>query len=208
MPDKRKVPPSPLVAAAAAFDDTLQRFASLAEALRKGALDSQRNLERAGEALKEVAACEQELQAQAQALMAALGASRDAQQTQAEIVRSRADDIEKRAHAYADLMRRFEALGKDAAALNTTAQELAGRKRTADEMVRDGELLAGIDELGERMTSVATNSETLAGDARRADFEDLSRKIDSLRQQILAARNKIGLLKDALVRASPPTRAS
>ena len=58
------------------------------------------------------------------------------------------------------------------------------------------------------MTAVAGAGETLAIDARGSDFEDLSRKIDSLRQQILAARNKIGLLKEALVRAAPPTRAS
>ena len=42
------------------------------------------------------------------------------------------------------------------------------------------------------MTAVAASGETLAADAREADFEDLSRKVDSLRQQILAARNKIG----------------
>jgi hypothetical protein len=75
-------------------------------------------------------------------------------------------------------------------------------------MVKDGELLAGLDELQERMTSVAQHAETLAADARSADFEDLSRKIDSLRQQILAARNKITLLKEALVRATPATRPS
>ena len=75
-------------------------------------------------------------------------------------------------------------------------------------MVKDGELLAGLDELQERMTAVRTSGETLAADARGADFEDLSRKVDSLRQQILAARNKIGLLKEALVRAAPPVRAS
>ena len=105
-------------------------------------------------------------------------------------------------------MRGFEAIGKDAAALNASAQQLAARKRTPDEMVKDGELLAGLDELQERMTTVLAAAEQLAADARAADFEDLSRKIDSLRQQILAARNKIGLLKEALVRAAPPVRAS
>jgi hypothetical protein len=105
-------------------------------------------------------------------------------------------------------MRGFEAIGNDAAALNASAQQLAARKRTPDEMVKDGELLAGLDELQERMTAVLSASETLAGDARAAAFEDLARKIDSLRQQILAARNKIGLLKEALVRAAPPVRAS
>jgi len=199
---------SPLVASAEAFDGTLQRFAALAAGLRKGTLDSQKNLERAAETLKEVAACEEELQARAQALMAALGGARDAQQAQAEAVRVRALEIQARSEELARLMRGFEAIGKDAAALNASAQQLAARKRTPDEMVKDGELLAGLDELQERMSAVLTAGEALAADARAADFDDLSRKVDSLRQQILAARNKIGLLKEALVRAAPPVRAS
>jgi hypothetical protein len=199
---------SPLVAAAEAFDATLKRFAALADGLRKGTLDSQRNLERAAEALKEVAGCEEELQVHAQALMTALGGARDAQQAQAEAIRVRALEIQARSEELARLMRGFEAIGKDAAALNASAQQLAARKRTADEMVKDGELLAGLDELQERMTAVLGGGEQLAADARRADFEDLSRKVDSLRQQILAARNKIGLLKEALLRAAPPERAS
>ena len=75
-------------------------------------------------------------------------------------------------------------------------------------MVKDGELLAGLDELQEKMSSVLGGAEHLAADASAADFDDLSRKVDSLRQQILAARNKISLLKEALVRAAPPVRAS
>jgi hypothetical protein len=199
---------APLVAAAEAFDETLQRFAALANSLRKGSLDSQRNLERAAEALNEVAGCEEELQAHAQALMAALGSARDAQQAQAETVRVRALEIQARSEVLARLMRGFEAIGKDAAALNASAQQLAAIKRTPDEMVKDGQLLAGLDELQERMTAVLTSGETLAGEARAADFEDLAAKVDSLRQQILAARNKINLLKEALVRAAPPVRAS
>ena len=38
MPAKRSTPPSPLVAAAEAFDETLARFASLTEALQPEAI--------------------------------------------------------------------------------------------------------------------------------------------------------------------------
>jgi hypothetical protein len=204
--DKPAAPP--LVQAAEAFSGTLQRFGALADGLRKGALDSQRNLERAAETLTEVARCEEELQAHAQALMSALAMARDTQQTQADAIRTRALEIQARTEAYATLMRGFEALGKDAAALNASAQALGARKRTAEEMVKDGALLAGLDELQERMTAVATSAEKLTADARDADFDDLSRKVDSLRQQILAARNRIALLKETLVRATPTVGAS
>lgn len=210
MPARPKARPtdSALVSAAEAFDATLKRFGALADGLRKGALDSQRNLERAAELLKEVAGCEEELQAHAQALMAALSGARDSQQSQAEAVRVRALEIQARSEVLARLMRGFEAIGKDAAALNASAQKLAARKRSADEMVKDGDLLAGLDDLQGRMTAVLAAGEELGAEARRADFEDLFRKIDGLRQQILAARNKISLLKEALLRAVPPVRPS
>ena len=208
MATRSKPADSPLVASAEAFDETLKRFAELADGLRKGRLDSQSNLERAAENLKRVAGCEEELQAHAQALTVALAAARDAQQEQAEAIRVRALEIQARGEELTRLMRGFEAIGKDAAALNASAQQLAARKRTPDEMVKDGELLAGLDDLQERMTAVLVAGEQLSAEARQSDFEDLSRKVDSLRQQILAARNKIGLLKEALVRAAPPVRVS
>jgi hypothetical protein len=50
--------PSPLLAAAEAFDAALERFGHLAESARKSALGSQKALERAAETLKEIADCE------------------------------------------------------------------------------------------------------------------------------------------------------
>src|SRR5262245_66214434 len=109
MPSKPKPADSPLVASAEAFDATLHRFAALSDGLRKGSLDSQRNLERAAEALKQVAGCEEELQAHAQALMAALGIARDAQQAQAGAMRVRAREIQARSEEPARTVRGFRA---------------------------------------------------------------------------------------------------
>jgi septal ring factor EnvC (AmiA/AmiB activator) len=198
----------PLLAAAELFDTSLQRFAALAAALQKVTVDSQRGLERAGETLQAIADCEQEMQAHAQALMAALTEARTTQQRQAEAISARAEEIRGRTETYAGLMRRFEALGQDAAGLNTTAQELAARKQTRDEMVRDPELIAGLDDLQARMATAGAAAETLTADARVADFDDLSRRVDSLRQQMLATRNKLGLLREALTRAAPAARPS
>jgi DNA repair exonuclease SbcCD ATPase subunit len=206
--DKADPATTALVAAAEAFDASLHRFGALAESAARVALDSQKGLERAGGLLKEIAACEEDLQTHAQALMTALGSARDVQQKQAEAVRARALQIQERTEDYGAVMRRFETLGRDAAALNAQAQALAARRKTPDEMVKDGELLAGLDELQERMSAVVGSAETLADDARTADFEDLASKIDSLRQQIVSAQNKIGLLKEALVRAAPARRPS
>jgi hypothetical protein len=208
MPASGKPPAGPLVAAAEAFESSLQRFASLAEALRKARIDGQRGIERAGETLQQIADCEQTLQEHAQGLIAALAAVRAAQQQQAEAISVRAEEIKRQNDVYVALMLRYEELGKETAKLNASAQELGAVARTPEEMVRDQKLPERLDDLQAGMTATGSIAEALAIDARAADFDELSRKVDSLRQQILATRNKIGLLREALSRATPAVRPS
>ena len=196
---------TPLLEAAESFNTELGRFGKLADAANKGKLDSQRSLQRAAEALKEVADCEELLQQHAQTLMSALAKSRDLQQSQAEAVRARATEIQTRTEVYADLMRRFSALGQDAVDLNALGQQLAGKTRSAAEMAADDGLAAGLDDLQQRMGGVSERAHDLATAARDADFEDVSRQADSLRQQLLSARNKISLLRSNLASASATT---
>jgi chromosome segregation ATPase len=211
MPGKKTEDASPLTSAAEAFDEELQRFSTLTNALRKRQLESRHALESAAELLKDVTRCQEELQLRAQALVGALGAAREAQQAQAEVVQERAREVQQRAQEYAALTARFEEVGQQAAGLNTLAQSLATRRGIADQSLKESELpglLAQLDELRERMGSVADQAATLIDDARTARFEELCGRADSLRQQLLAARNKVGLLRENLVKAVPPTMLS
>jgi DNA repair exonuclease SbcCD ATPase subunit len=199
--------PSPLTAAAEAFDEALRRFSGLTDLLRKRELDSRHALESAAQLLKDVTLCQEELQANAQALIAALGGARDAQQSRTDIVQARARELQQRTQEYATLTTRFEEVGQQAAGLNTLAQGLASRRGIADQSLRDTEvpaLLSELDELRERMGSVAEQAGRLIDDARAARFEELCGRADSLRQQLLSARNKVGLLRDTLLKAVPP----
>jgi chromosome segregation ATPase len=202
MTSKRDHDASPLLAAAAAFDSELERFGHLAEAAHKGGLGSQKALERAAENLKEIADCEEQMQAHARALTAALGAARDQQEAQAMLVSQRAEEIRQRTAVYGELLSQFQSLGQDAGELNTMGQRLSTRKReagaSAAEMARDPELAAGLRELAERMGAVAERAQQLASAAHTAEFDDVSRQADSLRQQLLAARNKVVLLHGSL----------
>ena len=211
MPQKGTPDASSLTAAAEAFDEALNRFSSLTEALRKRPLESRHALESAAELLKDVTRCQEELQTKAQVLVGALGTARDTQQAQAEFVHERAREIQQRAQEYATLTARFEEVGQQAAGLNTLAQSLASRHGIAERTLRDTELpalLSELDELRERMGSVADQAAALISEARAARFEELCGRADSLRQQLLAARNKIGLLRENLVKAVPPTMLS
>jgi hypothetical protein len=197
--------PSPLLDAAEAFESELKRFARLTDSARKGPLGSQKALERAAESLKEVADCEEQMQAHARELMAALAAARDQQQAQADLLQRRAEEIRQRTNVYAELMKRFEALGKDAADLNAMGQRLSTKKRAlgedgadAADMAKDPELAAGLRELSDRMGDVGDIAHRLETAAREAEFEDIARQAESLRQQLLAARNKVTLLHGSL----------
>ena len=206
MPSKNLTETPPLVAAAQAFSDSLERFARLAQVLGRASLDSSQGLARAADALNEVATCEEDLQAEAKTLITALATARAAQEGQTELVRGRALEIQRRSEAYAALMRRFEAIGRDAGDLNEAVQKLAAQRKIAERGLREAEispLLSELDELDERMGLVVATSEALGGDARGASFDELYRKTDSLRQQLLAARNRIGLLREALTKAIP-----
>lgn len=211
MPAHKAQDTLPLTAAAEAFDEALQRFSTLTEALRKRPLESRHALESAAELLRDVTRCQEELQKRAQALIGALGAARETQQAQADYVQERAQEIQRRAQEYATLRTRFEEVGQQAAGLNTLAQGVASRRGIADQSLRESELpavLAQLDELRERMGQVAEQSAELIAEARAARFEELCERADSLRQQLLSARNKVGLLRDNLVKAVPPTMLS
>lgn len=196
---------SPLLEAARAFDETLAEFAALVESAGRAALDSSEGLARAAGALQKVAACEEEMQQRAQALSAALAAARHAQEAHAREIATRAREVEERGQAYAALLQRLDDLGRDAADLNTATQKLAaGNKidrQTPPEVLSP--MLSQLAELAERMEGVAAAAEALAGDARAAHFDELARKTDALRQQLLSARNRVGLLREALTQALP-----
>lgn len=44
------------------------------------------------------------------------------------------------------------------------------------------------------MTAVAQTAQELLQTARDADFEDIARQVESMRQQLLAVHNKLSLL--------------
>jgi hypothetical protein len=210
MASKKPTEVAPLVSAAEAFSETLEHFTAAAQAVGRAPLNSSEGLARAAEALRRVVTSEDALQEKAQALIAALAQARQTQEAHAEEVKTRALEVQRRGEEYAALVGRFEAIGRDAVDLNATAQELAAENKIDPRMKTEeiSPILARLGEIDERMAAVALTSETLAADARAADFDELNRKSDSLRQQLLAARNRIGLLRETLTRAIPRTFVS
>jgi uncharacterized protein YoxC len=199
MSKRDKSPTSELVAAAEALEAQLTRFESLSEQFRKAPLNSEKSLERASKLLRDVAEQDQQLNASVSALVSAVTATRDRQQKQAESVNERAQELQQRAETFKTLLERYGALGQSAAELNQRMQEFAAqRSKGQGTAEQNTELIGILDALNERMGQVADEAQAVTGLAEEQDFTDIGRQADSLRQQLLSARNKLSLLRQGL----------
>ena len=196
-----KPPSSELTTAAEALDSQLRRFESLTEQFQKSPLNSEKSLERASKLLRDVAEQDRVLNESVSALVAAVSGARDRQQKNAEAVNEHAQYLEKRAETFKTLLERYGALGQSAAELNQRMQEFATKRAEAQTEEQNAELAGSLDALQERMGQVAEEAQAVVTLADEQDFTDIGRQADSLRQQILSARNKLGLLRKGMAPA-------
>jgi uncharacterized protein YoxC len=196
-----KPPSSELTTAAEALDSQLRRFESLTEQFQKSPLNSEKSLERASKLLRDVAEQDRVLNESVSALVAAVSGARDRQQKNAEAVNEHAQYLEKRAETFKTLLERYGALGQSAAELNQRMQEFASKRAEAQTEEQNAELAGSLDTLQERMGQVAEEAQAVVTLADEQDFTDIGRQADSLRQQILSARNKLGLLRKGMAPA-------
>jgi hypothetical protein len=74
-------------------------------------------------------------------------------------------------------------------------QQFAQQRQQAKTPEENAALATTFQALQDRMTEVATEAEALSTAADQKEFHDIARQADSLRQQLLSARNKMGLLQ-------------
>jgi len=180
---------SALAAAAAALESELSRFEELAETARKIPLTSEKNIDRAARATTEAAARQEGVIAQVQALVAAIGDARQRQQATSEVLLARAQEIQARSEELGEILKRFASLGVEARGINEAVGKLASIDRA-----RIGEELVGIRA---KMDGAIDLAQGVAKDALEKELADIARHADQMRQQILAAKNKLGLLEKA-----------
>jgi uncharacterized coiled-coil DUF342 family protein len=207
---------SALTAAAAAVESEIHRYTDLAAAAVRIPLSSEKNVERASRAITEAVESEKRVLEHVQALMQAITGAREAQQSSAESLNTHAVAVAQKRTELDLLLARFNQLGEVAKTLNAAMQKVAGYKPASYHKGREGhdgharveggegpaqeaeEVAEAIQAMETGMTTCAEHAEELAGDAEKHGFEDLGRQADSLRQQILAVKNRLSLLKKGL----------
>lgn len=178
----------------------LKKFEQLADGLLKAPVNSQKSLERCAKLLTDVAASDERLGAMVKDLVAVISSVRERQHAQADAIHKRALYIQERTEMFQQLMTRYGELGKAAADLNQMAQGIQAEAKNANNAEQNGTFVQGLQTLQDSMGKLAEGAEVLTNVARDQEFQDISRNADSLRQQLLATKNKVQLLQKALPR--------
>jgi methyl-accepting chemotaxis protein len=182
-----------LSAAVQALDEELARFDQLAQAARRVPLTSERNLEKAARAINDAAESQKRVTEHIQRLIEAISVAREKHDaTASELVQTR-DLVQARGEHYQAQLGRFAQLGKEAGEISAGVKalgELKGRP--------NGEVVAELTSVEERMTRVVDGAAALARETRGEAMEELSGQCDALKQQVQAALNKVRLLREKL----------
>jgi len=177
---------SPLVEAAAAFDEELATYSRVGELFLETPLSSVKHLERANGALAELAGCEERLQAAGQALVKALAAARDQQETLAKQVVAHVPAVQQRNTRLQELMTELSSVAGEVGGLNTIIQGKAGNgDATAQPTAADAK------EVSDQVLALSDRAEKLAADARTAEYEELATQAHALHQRLQAIGKKL-----------------
>jgi hypothetical protein len=179
--------------AAQIFDEALGNFRAAMEAVQRGALNSAKNIERAAQLLTNVAEAEERMRAASQALSSAINDGHTEQLRLARLVTERAETIAARTVEFQRLIERYGELGTAASSLNQDLIDIVRKKKEPDAKSEGAAMEVEISTLRDKLDSLAQSAQELLDAARAADFEDVIRQADSIRQQLLSARNKLGL---------------
>ena len=184
---------TPLSAAVQALDEELERFDQLAQTARRVPLTSERNVEKAARAINDAAESQKRVTEHIQRLIEAITVAREKHDaTASELVETR-DQVQARGEQYQAQLQRFAALGKEAGEISAGVKalgELKGRP--------NGEVVAELTSVEERMTRVVEGATVLAKETRVEAMDELAGQCDALKQQVQAALNKVRLLREKL----------
>ena len=169
------------------------RYEALAGRIQHERLDSEKNLHQAARALSELEQSEGRLGEHLRALVDAIATARERQEKQSHSVRARAEQIRQRTESLTQLLERLAALGAAAGDVNRLVQQVAASagEAGAPERIDD----AAFREIQDRLGRLAEDSGELARAAQADEFGDLGTQAESLRLQLLSARNKFVLLE-------------
>ena len=168
-----------LVEAAAALVGTLRRLREVVERALHGSLTTRKQIERTAAALTLLGPLETEIGVHARALIGAIDRSRRTQEELTTQAHARALELQARS---AELQLLMDALGQLGQETHRVAGSFEGQAGP------EGLATAAVE-----LDALVTRARELAEAAGTRGFEDVRRQVESLRQQLSAARNRLTL---------------
>jgi hypothetical protein len=190
----------PLVAAAAALDEELRAYDELAGEARRIKFDSEKSLHRGVRIVQESQERNDAIQEKLRALVAQIEQARERQVETLATLLETAKTVQARAQEHEALMARFAALAESAQRINALTLDLSA-KRSAG--ASEADLLQGLGEVQIQMAAIVGEAEALAQRATEHDWPELARQADAVRQQVLAAKNRLTLAHKAVATRAP-----
>ena len=175
---------SELSQAAVLLDQELRKFEELSALASRIKLNSEKNIERATDALSKAAESQDRISAHVRSLVGAVAAARERQEKDSQTLMARAHEISARRTRFVELVQKMGALGAEAKEIHSLLQAEKTKQTVAAVQAR--------------LEGVADGAEEIVRVAEAEDLEDLARQADSLRQQLQSARNKLNLLAEKL----------
>ena len=190
----------PLTVAAGALEAEIKRFEDLVAELGRLGVNSEKSLGRARQLLEEVAGYEQRLGTHLRELSLAMQRSQERQEVAMKQALENAERIRLRHETRSLLLERVNALGERARDINEPMAALSAEEgEPADAQV----VLNSVKEVSVRLDQVIEEAASLAAAAREADWVDIGRDADVLKQQLQAARNKLQLAERSAAARAP-----
>jgi len=191
-----KTAESPLLAAARVLSDDLDRFEKLSGELSRLAINSEKTLQRAARGLLECSEHETKLAESLRGFASAMQAMQATQQRCLEQTALAAERLRQRQAQRAQLEERLRLLSQ-------RASEVGKLAIAVPEAAASGVGLSQLHEMTRRLELVITEASEVAELARSDDWADVERNTQGLRQQLLAAKNRIGLGLSKLAKDAP-----
>jgi transcriptional regulator NrdR family protein len=188
------------VSAAAALDEELHAYDELAREARRIKFDSEKSVSRGLRIVQESQERNDAVQEKLRALVTQMEQARERQVESLTTLLETARTVQARAQEHEALMARFAALAESAQRVNALALELSA-KRSAG--ASEAELLQGLGEIQMHMATVVGEAEALAQRATEQEWPELARQADAVRQQVLAAKNRLALAHKAVATRAP-----
>ena len=199
MTTKRDEPES-LTAVAQGFEVDLRKLEESVREIRRLEIVSDKTLQRARRLLEACSEHQLRLASHLSSLVVAIQSAQGRVQANMDETIEMSRRVGARASERAELVERFAALGHRTQEIQGPVNALL-EKRDSGASVPD--VLAALADVLSVADSLVTESEALTSDAKTGGWVDIGKESDSLRQQILSARNKMLMLRRTLSAKAP-----